>query len=80
MRHFLKEKKTKISFLKKCLLRFLSLRYSADFGRSRLVLNGIRYETFMRLTRFMIAVVEEVFQLKHIREGTVRNFSECTVG
>ena len=39
MRHFLREKKSKISsfFFKKSLLRFLSLRYSADFRRSRLV-------------------------------------------
>ena len=39
MRRFLKEKKIKNSnfFFKKSLLRFLSLRYSADFRRSRLV-------------------------------------------
>ena len=38
MRHFLKEKNSKISSFssKKYLLRFLSLRYSADFRRSRL--------------------------------------------
>ena len=37
MRHFLKEKNSKISSFQKNVLRFLSLRYSADFGRSRLV-------------------------------------------
>ena len=37
MRHFPKEKNSKISSLKKNVLRFLSLRYSADFRRSRLV-------------------------------------------
>ena len=39
MRHFLKEKNSKNSsfFFKKSLMRFLSLRYSADFRRSRLV-------------------------------------------
>ena len=39
MRHFLKEKifrKFQVFFQKK-VLRFLSLRYSADFRRSRLV-------------------------------------------
>ena len=37
-RHFLKEKNSKISsFFSKSLLYFLSLRYSADFRRSRLV-------------------------------------------
>ena len=40
MRHFSKEKNSKISsfFPKKNVLRFLSLRYSCDFRRSRLVL------------------------------------------
>ena len=37
MRPFLKEKKSKISSFFKSPLRFLSLRYSADFRRSRLV-------------------------------------------
>ena len=39
MRHFLKEKNQKfqVFFFKKSLLRILSLRYSADFRRSRLV-------------------------------------------
>ena len=39
MRHFLKEKiqKLHVFFSKKSLLSFLSLRYSADFRRSRLV-------------------------------------------
>ena len=39
MRHFLEEKNQKfqVIFIKKSLLRFLSIRYSADFRRSRLV-------------------------------------------
>ena len=39
MRHFPEEKNSKISSVssKKIVLRFLSLSYSADFGRSRLV-------------------------------------------
>ena len=39
MRDFLKEKNSKTSsvFFKKNCLRFLSLKYSADFRRSRLV-------------------------------------------
>ena len=42
MGHFPKEKKSKIMFfLKKTALRFLSLRYSADFRRSRFVLKNI---------------------------------------
>ena len=42
MRHCLKEKFFNISsfFFKKSLLRFLSLRYSADFRRSRLVFSS----------------------------------------
>ena len=49
MRHFLKEKNQKfqVFFSKKSLLRFLSLRYSADFRRSRLVLHSGLFETFM---------------------------------
>ena len=39
MRHFLKEKNLKFPvFFSKNVLRFLSLRYSADFRRSHLVL------------------------------------------
>ena len=46
MRHFLKEKIKKFKFFfKKSLLRFLSLRYSADFRRSRLVLYCCRGNT-----------------------------------
>ena len=41
MRHFLKEKNQKFQVFsqKKVFLRFLSLRYSADFRRSRLGLD-----------------------------------------
>ena len=70
MRHFLKEKKSKISsfFLKKSLSRILSLRYSADFRRSRLVfkasgtlgfLQPILYKT--RRPRFFNLQNESVF-------------------
>ena len=40
LRHFLKEKKSKISSFFQKSLRFLSLRYSADFRRSRLVVSS----------------------------------------
>ena len=47
MRHFLKEKNQKFQvFFLKSLLHFLSLRYSADFRRSRLVLICYQFSQF----------------------------------
>ena len=50
MRHFLKEKNQKfqVFFPKKSILRFLSLRYSADFRRSRLVENCLDLEDYIQ--------------------------------
>ena len=43
MRHFLREKIKKFKLTpKKSVLRFLSLKYSANFSRSRLVFNNMR--------------------------------------
>ena len=45
VRHFLKEKNNKKFqvFFKKSLLRILSVKYSADFRRSRLVLGDLKW-------------------------------------
>ena len=51
MRNFLKDKKSKISVFLKSLVPFLSLRYSADFRRSRLV------TLFTLYARFLVGLV-----------------------
>ena len=63
VRHFPKEKISKISsFLQKSLLRFLSLRYSADFRRSRLVDIFIKRKRYFRGHRSPLRIISVSYE------------------
>ena len=66
MRHFLREKNQKFlpKKFQKNVLRFLRLRYSADFRRSRLV---IRY--FMKLFATILLTFRRVFSRRFRRKS-----------
>ena len=69
MRHFLKEKKNQefqVFFSKKSILRFLSLRYSADFRRSRLVCDKSDQP------KPSLTMIQERLKIGSWRDGTLK--------